>query len=83
MAEVVARRSRGKLVAFLAVETRDEAAADDRLAQYQPYWAARAELLARTHAYDQARGAYDIAIGLERDASVRCFLRQRQAALPA
>ena len=42
-------------------------AADPRLAEYQPYWAARAELLARTGAHAEARQAYDIAIGLERD----------------
>jgi RNA polymerase sigma-70 factor (ECF subfamily) len=52
-----------------------------RLAEYQPYWAARAELLAKTGAHGEARHAYEIAIGLERDASVRRFLQQRQAAL--
>ena len=46
-----------------------EAAADARLAEYQPYWAARAELLARTGAHDEAWHAYEIAIGLERDGS--------------
>jgi predicted RNA polymerase sigma factor len=58
-----------------------EAAADPRLAEYQPYWATRAELLARTGAHDEARQAYEIAIGLERDAAVRKFLQERQAAL--
>jgi RNA polymerase sigma-70 factor (ECF subfamily) len=58
-----------------------EAAADGRLAEYQPYWAARAELLAKTGAHAEARHAYEIAIGLERDASVRRFLQQRQSAL--
>jgi predicted RNA polymerase sigma factor len=60
-----------------------EAAADPRLAEYQPYWATRAELLARTGAHDEARQAYEIAIGLERDAAVRRFLQERQAALTA
>ena len=60
-----------------------EAVADSRLAEYQPYWAARAELLARTGAHDEARQAYEIAIGLERDAAVRRFLQERQAALTA
>ena len=55
--------------------------ADTRLAGYQPYWAARAELLAKTSANDEARHAYEIAIGLERDPAVRRFLQQRQAAL--
>lgn len=54
---------------------------DSRLREYQPYWAARAELLARTGADREAREAYEIAIGLERDDAVRCFLRQRQATL--
>ncbi len=60
-----------------------EAVADSRLAEYQPYWAARAELLARTGAHDEARQAYEIAIGLERDAAVRRFLQERQASLTA
>src|SRR4029077_5083845 len=58
-----------------------EVAADARLAEYQPYWAARAALLAKTGAHAEARHAYEIAIGLERDASVRRFLQQRQSAL--
>jgi RNA polymerase sigma-70 factor (ECF subfamily) len=56
--------------------------ADARLADYQPYWAARAALLARAGAADAAREAYAIAIGLERDPAVRRFLQQRQSALP-
>jgi RNA polymerase sigma-70 factor (ECF subfamily) len=56
-------------------------AADSRLAEYQPYWAARAELLARTGAQALARQAYQVAIGLERDPAVRRFLEQRQSAL--
>jgi predicted RNA polymerase sigma factor len=55
--------------------------ADARLSEYQPYWAARAELLAKTGAHDEARHAYQIAIGLERDPAVRLFLQERQAAL--
>lgn len=58
-----------------------QVAADARLAQYQPYWAARAELLARTGAHREARDAYDMAIGLERDPAVRRFLQRRQAGL--
>ena len=55
---------------------------DARIADYQPYWAARAELLAKTGAHPEARHAYEIAIGLEHDPSVRRFLRRRQSALP-
>ena len=64
-----------------ALEAMPEVAADARLAEYQPYWAARAELLARTGAHGEARRAYEIAIGLERDPAVRRFLQARQAAL--
>ena len=35
-----------------ALDAMQELAADSRLAEYQPYWAARAELLARTGAHD-------------------------------
>jgi len=58
-----------------------DVAADARLAEYQPYWAARAELLARTGSHDEARRAYEMAIGLERDPAVRRFLQVRQTAL--
>jgi len=64
-----------------ALEALQEAAADGRLAEYQPYWAARAELLARTGAHRDARQAYEIAIGLERDPAVRRFLLRRQSGL--
>ena len=56
-------------------------AADERITQYQPYWAARAELLSKTGAFDEAHQAYDMAIGLERDPVVREFLQKRQASL--
>jgi RNA polymerase sigma-70 factor (ECF subfamily) len=64
-----------------ALAAMDEAAADDRLAEYQPYWAARAELLAKAGAHGEARRAYEIAIGLERDPAVRRFLQRRQSGL--
>ena len=67
--------------ASAALDAMQQLAADGRLAEYQPYWAARAELLAKTGAHAEARHAYEIAIGLERDASVRRFLQQRQSAL--
>jgi RNA polymerase sigma-70 factor (ECF subfamily) len=69
--------------ANIALEMMHEVEADVRLADYQPYWAARAELLARTGAHGEARRAYEIAIGLERDLAVRRFLQRRQSALPA
>ena len=52
-----------------------------RLAQYQPYWAARAELLARTGNTTAAQHAYQLAIGLEPDPVVRRYLQQRRATL--
>jgi predicted RNA polymerase sigma factor len=58
-----------------------ERIADHRFDNYQPYWAARAALLSRTGARDEAHQAYEIAIGLEHDPAVRAFLRKRQAAL--
>jgi RNA polymerase sigma-70 factor (ECF subfamily) len=68
--------------AAAGLQAMDEIASDPRLADYQPYWAARAELLARAGASAQARQAYEIAIGLERDPAVRAFLQRRQAMVP-
>jgi len=56
-------------------------AGDGRLEDYQPWWAARSELLARTGRREKARHAYDIAIGLERDEPVRRFLDRRRSAV--
>jgi RNA polymerase sigma-70 factor (ECF subfamily) len=54
---------------------------DPRLANYQPYWAARAGLLAQAGRGDDAGLAFERAIGLESDPAVRDFLlAQRQAA---
>jgi RNA polymerase sigma-70 factor (ECF subfamily) len=66
-----------------ALDALQEAAVDARITEYQPYWAARAELLTRTGAHGEARRAYEMAIGLERDPAVRRFLQRRQSALPA
>jgi RNA polymerase sigma-70 factor (ECF subfamily) len=59
----------------------DAIADDPRLMDYQPYWAARAGLLARTGSIDAADEAYRRAIGLEADPAVRRFLQQRRDAL--
>ncbi len=56
----------------------DGAAADARIPEYQPYWAARAELLQRAGDGGAARLAYDRAIGLEADPAVRRFLQQQR-----
>jgi RNA polymerase sigma-70 factor, ECF subfamily len=60
------------LAALSAVES------DPRLAQYQPYWAARAALLAAAGDIAAADAAYEQAIGLEADPAVRRFLQQRR-----
>jgi RNA polymerase sigma-70 factor (ECF subfamily) len=57
--------------------TLDALAGDVRLAEYQPYWAARAGLLARIGEVGGAEQAYRRAIGLEADPAVRRFLEQR------
>jgi predicted RNA polymerase sigma factor len=54
---------------------------DPRLVEYQPYWATRADLLARTGATPAALAAYDLAIGLERDPAVRRFLQNKRTNL--
>jgi len=59
----------------------EELAVDRRLADYQPYWAARAELLARTGQTDAANLAYQRAIGLETDPAVREYLQRRSKEL--
>jgi RNA polymerase sigma-70 factor (ECF subfamily) len=64
-----------------ALHALDALAADTRLANYQPYWAARADLLARAGAPGDASKAYERAIGLERDPAVRRFLQRRAATL--
>ena len=51
---------------------------DPRLETYQPYWAARADLLARAGKIAEARQAYDLAVGLESDPAVRAFLLARR-----
>ena len=67
--------------ASAGLEAIPDMAADARLAEYQPYWAARAELLSKTSAQEEAHNAYGMAIGLERDDAVRRFLQRRQSAL--
>jgi RNA polymerase sigma-70 factor (ECF subfamily) len=59
----------------------DTVTGHELLAQYQPYWAARAGLLARTGDVAAADEAYERAIGLESDSVVRRFLQQRRSEL--
>ena len=69
--------------AAAALRAMQEVSTDARLTEYQPYWAARAELLSKTGEHAEASRAYEIAIGLERDPAVRRFLQRRQATLSA
>ena len=48
----------------VALTELDKIAADSRLAEYQPYWAVRAELLTKLKKGIEAREAYQIAIGI-------------------
>ena len=67
--------------AAAGLEALDALAADARLRDYQPYWAARADLLARGGNGAAAHEAYERAIGLESDPAVRRFLHERRAKL--
>ncbi len=69
--------------AAAGLEALDALAEDARLAAYQPYWAVRAALLARTVDIEAADSAYERAIGLEADPAVRRFLERRLAELRA
>jgi RNA polymerase sigma-70 factor (ECF subfamily) len=57
----------------------DVLATDARVHDYQPYWAARADLLARAGQGADAAEAYRRAIDLEADPAVRAFLEARRA----
>jgi RNA polymerase sigma-70 factor, ECF subfamily len=59
----------------------DALSGDPRVAEYQPYWAAFADLLSRTGAADAADRAYQQAIGLEADPAVRDFLQKQRKML--
>jgi RNA polymerase sigma-70 factor (ECF subfamily) len=67
--------------ASAGLEALDAIGDDARLADYQPYWAARAGLLGRNGSKAEADTAYARAIGLEADPAVRRFLQQRRDAL--
>lgn len=75
---VAVAETRGAAAGLELLET---LTADARLNDYQPYWAARAELSTKAGHSDAAREAYARAIGLEPDPAVRRFLQRRLAAL--
>ncbi|WP_117193383.1 RNA polymerase sigma factor [Rhizobium terrae] len=72
---VVIASSRSVEAGLAALEA---AGGDERLAAYQPYWAARADLLARAGRKEEADAAYGQAIGLETDPAIRSFLEERR-----
>jgi RNA polymerase sigma-70 factor (ECF subfamily) len=59
-----------------------DALAPAAVASYQPFWVARAHLLALTGSPGDARRAFERALGLTRQRSLAAHLRARQAALP-
>jgi RNA polymerase sigma-70 factor (ECF subfamily) len=75
---VAVAENRGPAAALASL---DAVSDDGRLAAYQPYWAARADLLARAGKQAEAGEAFGKAIALESDPAVRRFLEARQARL--
>jgi len=69
----------GHLDPAAALAILDGLADEGRLTQYQAYWAARADVLSKCGAGDEACRAYDKAIGLERDPAVRSYLLDRRS----
>jgi RNA polymerase sigma-70 factor (ECF subfamily) len=64
-----------------ALAALDEWASDVRLQDYQPFWAARAHVLARCGTRDEAKACYDRAIQLEEDPAIQEHLRRQIEAL--
>jgi RNA polymerase sigma-70 factor, ECF subfamily len=75
---IAVARTRGPAAGLAALDGLQD---DPQLAAYQPYWAARAELLALTGAQADADRAYELAIGLESDPAVRRYLQGRRERL--
>src|SRR5262249_44642101 len=75
---VALSETRGPAAGLVAL---DEIAEDPRMAAYQPYWAARADLLGRLGRRASAGAAYAQAILLEPDTAVRRFLEQRRTSI--
>jgi len=68
--------------AALGLAALDALQDDAQLAGYQPYWAARASLLAKSGNVQAAAEAYSRAIGLESDPVVRRFLQSELSRTP-
>ena len=65
----------------VALASLDTIAGDKRMADYQPYWAARGHLAARAGRKDEAYEALTLAIGLSSDEAVRQYLTSQRAKL--
>ena len=65
----------------VALTSLDTIASDKRMADYQPYWAARGHFAARAGHKDEAHEALTLAIGLSSDEAVRQYLSGQRAAL--
>jgi RNA polymerase sigma-70 factor (ECF subfamily) len=74
-AAVVAQRDAGAAWALL------QAPPAAALREYQPYWALAGRLLAQFGRIDEARGAYERAMGLTSDPSVREYLARQASSL--
>lgn len=59
----------------------DKIAFEKRMSEYQPYWAARAELLTRVGDARGAAEAFERAIGLEFDPAIRNYLQNQKSRL--
>ncbi len=59
----------------------DAIAGAERMVHYQPYWAARADMLARCGDTERAHDAFERAVGLTIDPAVRAYLVSRQEEL--
>ncbi len=69
--------SRGAAAGLAAL---DQIVQDAAVLSYQPYWAAKAKLLAESGDAAAADQAYSVAIGLETDPAVQAFLRNQRRA---
>lgn len=64
-----------------ALDLLDTLTPDKRMADYQPYWAARGHLLARLGRKESAYEALTLAIGLSTDNAVRHYLQEQVSKL--
>lgn len=71
-------QTRGASAGLMLLEA---AGAEGGLESFEPYWVAMADFCAKLGRIDEARRAYDFAIGLQNDAAARAFLVERRGKL--